>query len=138
MSSPLGVVWAVAGGIATLGAAGTVLAVGARWARSRWARVSDFLEDWAGEPGRPGVPGRAGVMERLDALEATTRTIRAEVTPNGGGSLKDAVSRIDARTRRKEEILGQHLTWHRNGGAIDPTAGVLLARERRDDEDLRT
>jgi hypothetical protein len=138
MSTPLGVAWGVVGGVGTLGAAVAVLAVGVRWARARWARVADFLEDWNGERGRPGVPRRPGVMERLDALEATTRTIRAEVTPNGGGSLKDVIGRIDERTSRDGQLLGEHMTWHRNAGAVDPTARVLLARPEMTTESRST
>lgn len=128
MSSPLAVVLLVAGAIGTVGTAVGVLVVGARWVRARWRPVAEFLEDWRGEPGRDGVDERPGVMKRLGRLEATARTIKAEVTPNGGGSLKDLVRAIDDRTREDGERLTQHLTWHQNAGAVDPTARVLLAR----------
>lgn len=114
--------------IGTVGAAVGVLVVGARWASARWRLIAEFLEDWRGEPSRPGVPGRAGVLERLEALESATATIRAEVTPNGGGSIKDAVRRIDVRTETDGELLRGHLTWHMNAGVVDPTARVLLSR----------
>lgn len=130
MSSPLAVVLLVAGAIGTVGTAVGVLVVGARWVRARWRPVAEFLEDWRGEPARPGagVEERPGVMKRLSALEATARTIKGEVTPNGGGSLKDLVRAIDDRTREDGERLTQHLTWHRNAGVVDPTARVLLTR----------
>jgi hypothetical protein len=132
MSTPLAVAWAVVGGIATLGAAVGALVAAGRWLRAQWKPIGEFLEDWRGEPGRPGViDARPGVMQRLSALEATTRTIQAEVTHNGGGSLKDAVRRIDERTRRDGEMFGEHMTWHRNQGAIDPTARVLLTRDEQ-------
>lgn len=47
-----------------------------------------FLEDWNGEPERPGVPARPGLLSRV-------RFIEAELRPNGGGSLRDAVNRIE-------------------------------------------
>lgn len=51
-------------------------------------KLRDFLDDWGGEPERPGVPGRLGVMSRLDRIEAQLR-------PNGGSTLRDAVTRIE-------------------------------------------
>jgi hypothetical protein len=35
--------------------------------------------------------------QRLDAIEASVEAIRVEVTPNGGGSMRDAVLRIERR-----------------------------------------
>lgn len=58
-------------------------------------RVHEFLDDWNGEPAREGVEERPGVMKRLATLEARTKTTEDELTPNGGGSVKDAVKRID-------------------------------------------
>jgi hypothetical protein len=118
----------VAGAIGTVAGAVTAVVVTSRWAAVRWRRVSDFLEDWNGEESRPGVPERPGVMSRLAALEADVVTIRAEVSPNHGGSLKDAVERIDERTEMDGELLRGHLTWHINNGVVDPTARVLLSR----------
>lgn len=34
-----------------------------------WRKVSDFLDDWNGEPPRRGYPGRLSVMERLGRIE---------------------------------------------------------------------
>jgi hypothetical protein len=56
-------------------------------------RVVHLVDDLTGEPERPGVPGRPGVMERLHQLDART----AELSPNGGESIKDRVTRIDTR-----------------------------------------
>lgn len=125
----------VAGAITVVGGAGAVLYGGARWANARWRRVAEFLDDWNGEPARPGFPGRPGMPERLSTVEVTAAairaevsTIRAEVTPNGGGSMKDAVGRIDRRTRENGELLRRHLDWHTNRGEVDPTARVILTR----------
>lgn len=50
----------------------------------------NFMDDWFGEEERPGVPKRAGVMERLATLDH-------ELKPNGGGSMKDAINRIETK-----------------------------------------
>jgi hypothetical protein len=57
-----------------------------------------FMEDWFGEEDRPGVPGREGVMQRLLNIEL-------EVKPNGGGSIKDAVNRIEAKVQKVDDRL---------------------------------
>lgn len=61
-------------------------------------RVVHFLDDWQGEEGRAGMPSHPGVMERLATLESRT----AQLTPNGGGHMVDAVRRI-------EQNLAEHL-----------------------------
>lgn len=63
-------------------------------------RIVHLTDDLIGEPDRPGVPGRPGVMERLHQLDERT----AELHPNGGGSIKDQVTRID---RRMTEMSGR-------------------------------
>lgn len=76
-------------------AAGCVLFVG----RRLWhmiTRVLRFLDDWNGEPPRPGQPARPGVMARLQVVEDTMAKVLAETRPNGGFSLRDDVSRIEA------------------------------------------
>ena len=52
---------------------GLLAAVGAIWASIKWVRpalraITNFLDDWNGEPERPGVPGRAGVLEQIADL----------------------------------------------------------------------
>ncbi|WP_186372401.1 hypothetical protein [Arthrobacter woluwensis] len=65
-------------------------------------RVALFLEDWFGEPERRDPvsgallePARPGVMARLQNVEH-------EVTTNHGGSMKDAVKRIEGRQAETE------------------------------------
>lgn len=53
-------------------------------------RIMQMVEDFNGEKERPGVPARPGVMQRLLVIEA-------EITPNHGSSIKDAVTRIDTQ-----------------------------------------
>ncbi|HZF90448.1 hypothetical protein [Streptomyces sp.] len=100
-------------GVASLDAAvlwcGAVVAItGAltlAWRATRSVRriagkVEDFVDDWQGTPGRPGVPARPGVMSRLGTIEAKLERVEHELHPNSGASLRDAVDRVDERTRR--------------------------------------
>jgi hypothetical protein len=52
----------------------------------------EFRDDWRGVPDRPGFKGHPGMAERMQVVEA-------ELRPNGGGSLKDAVNRIAEQQR---------------------------------------
>lgn len=124
----------LAGGLVTLAAAIGAIIAGVRWANARWRRVSDFLDDWNGEPARPGFSGRPGVPERLTIVELSIATIRAEVTPNHGGSMKDTVGQINQRTRKTSGSLRHHLDWHANRGEVDPTARVMLTRPQESQE----
>jgi hypothetical protein len=63
-------------------------------------RVEDFMDDWAGEPGRPGVQPRPGVMERLAGFEERLTRVEHELYPNSGQSLRDAVDRANERLLR--------------------------------------
>lgn len=78
---------AVAGALLAL--AGLAVLVGrvVRWMLRTLRKISDFLDDWRGEPPRPGYPGRPGVPERLARIEA-------QLWPNGGSSLHDKVNQI--------------------------------------------
>lgn len=60
-----------------------------RGAARRGKRFADFLDDWNGEPARSGVAERPGVMQRLASIEG-------ELRPNGGGSIRDAVNRLES------------------------------------------
>lgn len=62
-------------------------------------RMDDLADDWQGVAGRPGVPERAGVMARLGRIEERVSRIEHELQPNSGQSLRDAVDRVDRRTR---------------------------------------
>ncbi|WP_030237945.1 hypothetical protein [Streptomyces sp. NRRL S-350] len=55
--------------------------------------VEDFVRDWAGNDEHPGV------IHRLDTIEDTINRIDHELHPNSGGSLRDAVDRVDKRTQ---------------------------------------
>lgn len=92
-----GVIAGVAGGIlALLGGLCAAAVKGVRAVR----RVSRFLDQWLGHG--VGVNRVPGVIERVECLDERTRRVEAQVFPNGGGSLRDA---IDAA----REQLTEHL-----------------------------
>lgn len=91
------VVWCVAG--TALAGILVMLWRLVRGVRQVVVRVDDFVDDWQGVPGRPGVPERPGVMARLDAIEGRISRVEHEMLPNSGASLRDAVDRVDRRTR---------------------------------------
>lgn len=41
--------------------------------------MTEFMEDWRGEAGRPGVPPRPGVMERMRGTETRTADVEKRV-----------------------------------------------------------
>lgn len=67
--------------------------------------IGHLVDDLRGEPARPGVPARPGIMDRLAQVETDVARVRAEVTPNGGGSMKDAVGRIETKLREHDTLL---------------------------------
>lgn len=85
----------VAGGISVL--AGAILAIskGMKWVRATLRKAEAFFDDWSGEAARPGHDRVPGVLERIAVMEQRLKRVEAEVKPNGGGSLRDAVDRID-------------------------------------------
>lgn len=109
------VVWSIAA--AALITAAGLLWRGTRGFRSMARRIEAFADDWGGCPERPGVPGRPGVMERLDGIERQTQhipeleqrlaRIEHEMRPNSGASLRDAVDRLDVRTRQAIPASGE-------------------------------
>jgi len=58
----------------------------------------EFREDWYGQAARAGRDRQPGVMERLAGIER-------ELHPNGGGTLRDAIVRLEQR-------LEDHLRSH--------------------------
>jgi hypothetical protein len=92
--------------------AAVAAAIAAVWAAARKVlphlrRIGHLVDDLVGEPERPGVAARPGVMERLRELDERT----AELRHNGGGSIKDAVHRIDSRVEgidRRLAVVEQH------------------------------
>lgn len=62
-------------------------------------KLSDFLDDVAGEPARPGVAARAGLMERVQRIEH-------ELFPNSGKSLRDQTDRMEELLNNDNERIG--------------------------------
>ena len=64
------------------------------WVRRTSLGVERFLSDWNGEPARPGHRAKPGFPQRVADLETKVAEVAAELQPNGGGTLRDAVDRI--------------------------------------------
>jgi transposase len=78
------VVGTLGGFLAFVGAVCAALVKAGRAAR----RVSRFLDEFLGHDGEPGL------VERFETLTATVERISAQVFPNGGSSLRDAVDGV--------------------------------------------
>lgn len=86
---------------------GALAAVGAAWKVLKPVllavrRISHFFDDWFGEAARPGVPDRPGVMKRLADMQTDIDKIKHEMWPNSGGSLRDAVDRLEKAASSNE------------------------------------
>jgi len=88
-----------------------VIGRGAAWLWAVLRKLGRLADDLTGEPPRPGFPqGRPGVLDRLTNIEATLATVatlsalvaietrlvavEAQLHPDRGTSLRDAVDRI--------------------------------------------
>lgn len=89
--------WATA--IVAAAGALTVLGKTALWLWRRARQAGHLLDDLLGEPAHGDQPARPSAMARLGAIEA-------ELRPNHGGSLRDAVDRVG-------QGLADHLAEHR-------------------------
>lgn len=65
--------------------------------------------DWFGQEGRPGFPAVPGVPQRLFEVEQTLATLRPiveriekEMHPNGGGSLRDQITKLTTAVEKSE------------------------------------
>lgn len=71
-------------------------------------RDEQLLRDFYGDA-RPGVPQRPGVLVSLENLDSKVDHILSEIQPNHGGSIKDAVVRMDTRLVSVEsDVKGIH------------------------------
>lgn len=82
---------------------------------------NDFMRDWKGDIHDDGRAPTPGVIARLEQLETGLRSVKAEVKPNGGKSLKDVVNRIETRLEegnQRFDSLDSRIT--RVEGTIEP------------------
>lgn len=94
----------VAGSTAAVaaGVAGAAYLVRGGWRASR--RVHRLADSLLGDPeeGRPGVVVRLdGIDRRLDQFDTRLHGVEAELRPNGGASLHDKVTAIQATVARE-------------------------------------
>lgn len=68
---------------------------------SRERDYEDMRRDFYGDK-RPGVPSTPGVLEMIEV-------IHSEITPNHGGSIKDAVGRIETKVSALESQFNEHM-----------------------------
>lgn len=69
---------------------------------------NQFRTDFYGDH-REGVPAKPGVLEWMQGIDKILQQIHHETTPNGGGSMKDAIHRIDLRLENVEtEVRNLH------------------------------
>jgi hypothetical protein len=70
----------------------------------------EFREDWYGRAARPGRGREPGAMERLGAIEA-------QMQPNGGGSMRDAINTLSRDMRQLNDTFDRHLlVFHQSQG----------------------
>lgn len=98
---------------AMLGAAAALIRA-VVWVWLQLRKVGRLADDLTGEPARPGFAATPGVLERLtgiesglatlapvtarlDALERRFEAVEAQMHPNGGSTLRDAVDRLEER-----------------------------------------
>ena len=82
---------------------------------------NDFMRDWKGDSHKDGRAATPGVIARLEKLEVGLRTVKAEVKPNGGKSIKDVVNRIETRLEEGNEKFN---SLDRRIGRIEGTIDV--------------
>ena len=95
MSDPSTVLFAVAGAVIVVGGAVAVLVKAGKVLHMFIRAVVSFLDDWHGTPARPGFDAVPGVPARLAVVEERLERVEDRVTTNGGGSMSDAVDRIE-------------------------------------------
>lgn len=101
----------IAAAITVLLGALTGLGKAGSWVSGRLKKIDRFLEEWNGDEARPGWPERPGVMKRLADLEQEVKTMKDElakvsheVKPNGGGSMRDSINRMESHLNTTEVV----------------------------------
>jgi hypothetical protein len=86
-------------GITVVGAVVVTGRYAARHMRALTREMGQWREDWYGEAARPGYDARPGIPERLQRIEA-------QVTSNGGSSMRDAITRVELAQSRQAIDMG--------------------------------
>lgn len=96
--------------ITVVGGAGIMIVQGIKRGIHVFGRIAQFLDDWQGTPARPGFPETLGIPARLQKIENATVKMDARIqhvehrlTPNGGSSIADAVTRIEHTLKTTHE-----------------------------------
>ena len=89
------------------------------------AETSAQLESIAGD-----------ISDRLDALDEAVADVRHEVTPNHGGSMKDALTRVESAQATVLQTLNAHSsTLSAHGQLLDAHGQILSQIADRQDSD---
>lgn len=59
-------------------------------------RLVHLVDDLIGEPARGELPPRLGLLDRLVEMDRRLTKVEAELSPNGGKSVKDQVTALAA------------------------------------------
>ncbi|MEU9888021.1 hypothetical protein [Sphaerisporangium sp. NPDC051011] len=89
--------------IGIVGGAVALVYKGGRFAMGIYRRISNFLDDWNGEPARPGVEERPGFPARIAAVEKEMAGVKAIVSNGLSHNVKD----IQERVKGLEESLNR-------------------------------
>lgn len=98
----VGIVIGIAAGIAGVATAAAKLA---QWALRHLRRLFRLVDDLLGVPGDRNRPGLMAKVDDNIARLKSVEAITAELLPNGGGSVRDVLDRLDDRTERVEQRL---------------------------------
>lgn len=93
--------------LAWLAAAASLFAV-IKWVLPAVKKILDTIDDLAGEKARPGVPERPGLMARMQKMEEVMETVRHELFPNSGKSMRDQTNRIEEKVNQDNVRLNSH------------------------------
>lgn len=103
-------------GIVLVGAALAALGLIARGIRQAWRKVR---AEWRVAAER---------LAKLDSMDSAVSTLHAEVKPNGGSSLRDAVDRVEARQVAQRDDL---IDIRERVAVVEAYVDELKGREQR-------